>query len=109
MSKLGFFVIFKTKPGKREKVREIWESFVKPHSEENDELEMSCYSFADNDPDTICLFELMSNGDGLQHAMDSAWFKPYQEALGPLLAGPPHVYPATPIWIKNDPEYMDEQ
>ncbi|OGI09480.1 MAG: hypothetical protein A2Y40_05530 [Candidatus Margulisbacteria bacterium GWF2_35_9] len=107
MSKIGFFVIFKTKPGKRDEVLSVWESFVKPHAEKNKSLEVSCYCFADNDPNTICLFELLTDEKELQKAMSSSWFKPYQKALSPLLAGPPQVISASPVWIKNDPDYCE--
>jgi quinol monooxygenase YgiN len=101
MSKLMMFAKVKTQPGKREEVKELWEKHVKPHQESEKALDICCYCYAMEDEDTVCLFELMSDPSAFRDSMQSEWFAAYQEALRPLLAGPPEIITATPIWAKG--------
>jgi quinol monooxygenase YgiN len=101
MSKLALFVKVKAHPGKREEVKQLWEELVKPHSEGEKALDISCYCYALEDEDTICLFELISDPSVSKTVTQSDWFVAYQEQLKPLLVGPPEVITATPIWAKG--------
>jgi quinol monooxygenase YgiN len=101
MPKIALFIKVKAQHGKREEVKQVWEKHVKPHSEGEKELEISCYCYALEDEDTICLFELISDPSVSKSVMQSDWFAAYQEQLKPLLAGPPEIITATPIWAKG--------
>ena len=101
MPKLALFVKMKAQPGKREEVKQLWEEHVKPHSEGEKALDISCYCYALEDEDTICLFELISDPSALKATMQSGWFAAYQEQLKPLLAGPPEIITASAIWAKG--------
>ena len=101
MPKLALFIKVKAQPGKREEVKQLWEKHVKPHSEGEKALDISCYCYALEDEGTICLFELISDPSVFKAVMQSDWFAAYQEHLKPLLAGPPEIITATPIWAKG--------
>lgn len=101
MPKIALFIKVKAQPGKREEVKQLWEKHVKPHSEGEKALDISCYCYALEDEDTICLFELISDPSVVKAVMQSDWFASYQEQLKPLLAGPPEIITATPIWAKG--------
>ncbi|MBN1274201.1 MAG: hypothetical protein JXB26_18210 [Candidatus Aminicenantes bacterium] len=103
MKKIALFIKLKTKPGKREEVKHVWEKYVKPHSEGEKALDISCYCFALEDEDTICLFELISDPSVATSTMQSDWFANYQEELKPLVASPPEIITAAPIWTKIAP------
>ena len=101
MPKLALFIKVKAQPGKREEAKQLWEKHVKPHSEGEKALDISCYCYSLEDEDTICLFELISDPSVSEAVTQSDWFAVYQEKLKPLLAGPPEVITATPIWAKG--------
>jgi quinol monooxygenase YgiN len=100
MAKMALFVKVNAQPGKRDEVKKMWEKYVKPHSETQASLEICCYCYANENPDTICLFELISDPSDSEAVMKSDWFASYQESLKPLIKGPPEIITATPIWIK---------
>jgi quinol monooxygenase YgiN len=93
-------VKIKCQPGKRDDVKELWETMTKPHAAESENVQFSCYAFADQDPDTIILFEVLASGEILTSLYQEEWFKEYLAKMGPLLAGPPEVLTGTPVWIK---------
>lgn len=78
----------------------LWETMTKPHSAENNNVEFSCYAFADQDPDTIILFEVLAGEEILTSLYQEEWFKEYLAKMGPLLAGPPEILTGPPVWIK---------
>ena len=100
MSKLALFVRVDAQPGKRDEIRRLWEKYVKPHSETQESVEICCYCYANENVDTICMFELISNPSDFEAVMKSDWFASYQESLKPLIKGPPEIITATPMWIK---------
>ena len=100
MAQVTLSVKIKCQPGKRDDVKAIWEQHTKPHAASNDKVQFSCYSFAQEDPDTIILFEVLSDSDVLTSLYREEWFKAYLAAMGPLLAGPPEITTGTPVWIK---------
>jgi len=98
---LALFVKLRIQPGKREEVKNLWEEHVKPHSESESAVRVSCYCYAAEDENTIWLFELLSSPSALKETMQSEWFATYQNAIGPLLTVPPEITTATPVWIKG--------
>ena len=101
MSKTAVFVIVKAKPGKRDELRQTYEQYLKPHAEASEDQELSFYCWGVQDEDTVCLFELFSESYDLRGALESDWFKAYMEKAAPLLAGPPNMVIATPVWAKG--------
>ena len=100
MTAMTLSVTIKCQPGKRNEVKAIWESMTRPHAESNDKVQFSCYSFANEDADTIILFEVLSDSEVLTTLYQEEWFKKYLAAMSPLLAGPPEIVTGTPVWIK---------
>ena len=98
---LALFVKLRTKPGKRDEVKRLWEEHVKPHSESEGAVNVSCYCYATEDEDAIWLFELLSSPSALKETMQSEWLATYQNAIRPLLMAPPEITTATPVWIKH--------
>ncbi|HHR85215.1 MAG TPA: hypothetical protein ENL23_02570 [Candidatus Acetothermia bacterium] len=98
---LALFVKLRAKPGKRDEVKMLWEEHVKPHSESEDAVDISCYCYAAEEENTIWLFELLSSPSVAKKAMQSEWFAAYQNAIGPLLMAPPKINTATPVWVKH--------
>ena len=94
-------VKLKCQPGKRDAVKSLWEGVVKPHAESNSNVQFSCYTFDQNDPDVIVLFEVLADDSVLTGLYREAWFREYVATLGTFLAGPPEIVTGTPVWIKG--------
>ena len=101
MSKAAAFIKVKTKPGKRDEVRKLYEEYIKPHAEQMEGVEFVCYCYAMEDEDTVCIFELLSDPSMFSNAMGQDWFKAYQQGVQPLLAAPPEMVLATPVFAKG--------
>ena len=102
MDKTAVFVIGKAKAGKRDELRRLYMEHIKPHVEAEKKQEMAFYCYSDDDEDTICLFELFSNPTVVRDNMASEWFAAYEEKVRPLIAEPPTVVRATPVWMKGN-------
>ena len=101
MDKIGYCVIIKTKPRKREEVMKLWEKYIKPHAIESKDVLESYYSFDINDPDVICLFEVLSSAKALGESINSKWLNDYKEKISPFMEEPPNVIVSELLWIKE--------
>ena len=85
----------------RDELRRLWEQYLKPHIETNNEEEICFYCYGADGENTICMFEFFSKPYDLQEAFQSDWFKAYMEAASSILAGPPEITTTVPIWAKG--------
>lgn len=100
MSKSARFIKFKTKPGKRDEVRRIWENYARDYVAGSDRTLSFCYCYDDNDPDTIIVFQLAADQGSGQEFAEQPWFADYQRETTALVAQS-EVESATPQWIKD--------
>lgn len=101
MEKCALCVIFKTLPGKRDALKSAWENHIKPHVLENPEILQNIYSVSMDDPDTLCMYEILSDISVFGQAYEQPWMKAYLAEIGPLLAGPPQVLRLNPVFMKK--------
>jgi quinol monooxygenase YgiN len=101
MTKVALFIKIKTKPGKRDEVRELWEKFLKGRAEAKDAQELYFFCNDNNDADAFLLFVVYSAPVALAKNATTKWFAAYMESVGPLLDGMPEVYMKTPVWAKG--------
>ena len=50
-----------------------------------------------NDPDTLWIYELYENQDGLNAHMSADWFKEFGKQLGGLMGGKPELHILRPL------------
>ncbi len=101
MEKLVLIVKTKTQPGKRDDVYRLFEQYLLPRVQDTDALEMFVWCADESDADTFYIFEIYGDRSIQQvNAKDPAYLAYLQEAQ-PLLATPPEIMKATPVWIKN--------
>ncbi|MBC8036250.1 MAG: antibiotic biosynthesis monooxygenase [Rhizobiales bacterium] len=100
MSKAALFVRHKTKPGKRDEVRKVWERHMRPAIAGNPGHEAYFYNFDNNDPDSICAFQQYTDLAASQDFLKTDSYAAYLKEVEPLLAGPPEITSLTPMWIK---------
>lgn len=101
MDKLAMLITTRTKPGKRDEVRAMYEEHLAPRATDNDAQELVVWCADHADPDVFHLFEIYRDGDAAQAAGQAPWFWEYLGLVGPLLEGQPEVRTASPTWAKG--------
>lgn len=104
MSKVALIIKHKTKPGKRDEVRKVWQRHMQPLITGNAAHEAYFYCFDDNDPDGIVAFQQYTDAAASQAFLSTDGYAAYLAEVEPLLAGPPEVLAVTPMWIKPGSE-----
>jgi quinol monooxygenase YgiN len=102
MAKLAIFVTANAQPGKREELRKLFEKHIKPHVESNKAQELCFYCYDTQNENTMCMFELFNDPAVVKADMESEWFAAYQKDASAVLAGPPQVIIASPVWVKSE-------
>ncbi|MEM8568785.1 MAG: hypothetical protein AAGF85_20170 [Bacteroidota bacterium] len=100
MEELCLFIKIKTTNGKRERVREIWEKYVKLRAIRNDQYLSYYYCFDSQDPNVIGIFERFESNETMQKNVTANWFISYMEEVYPYLDEPSEVNMLAPVWIK---------
>jgi quinol monooxygenase YgiN len=101
MAKLTLILEAKAKPGKRDELRALWDEHLRRRAEANGAQELYLYCYDQGDPDTVRLIEVYSDRAAMDANAGAAWFADYMRATGPLLAEPPKMALAEPVWAKG--------
>lgn len=101
MTKVALFIKHKTRPGKREAVRQVWERHMRPSIAENPGHEAYFYCFDNNDPDSICAFQQYADAESAADFLKTDSYAAYLKEVEPLLAGSPQVTSLAPVWSKG--------
>lgn len=103
MSRSALFIRHKTKPGRRDEVRRVWEKYARDYVAVSNGQLTYYYCYDDNDPDTVVVFQLAADQASGQEFVKQPWFADYERETAALLAGPSEFRPATPQWVKGAP------
>lgn len=98
MERVALFIKHKTLPGKRAEVRGVCERHMQPAIAGNPGHEAYFYCFDDDDPDSICAFQVYADAEASQVFLGTEGYAAYLKEVEPLLAGPPEVTSLTPVW-----------
>ena len=101
MSKKMTFVRLKAKPGKRDEVRRVWETYARAFAEGNPGFLSVYYCYDDADPDAVTVVSVAADAAVAQEFAKQPWVADYQRETAPLLAGPPEAHTATPVYVKG--------
>lgn len=101
MTPLALIVKHKTKPGKRDEVRNVWEKHMAPAVSANPGHTAYFYCFDNSDPDSISAFQVYESAEASQHFLKTESYSAYLKDVEPLLSGPPQVTALTPVWVKG--------
>ena len=94
-------VTHRTKPGARDDVRGVWESFMPAAVSGNAGHLFYAYTFDTADADVIRAFQVYSDDTAAQAFLSDESYRAYVGAVEPLLAGPPEVMRSDVIWAKG--------
>lgn len=100
MAELVLFLTVKTKPGKRDELKALWERHLKQRAAENPAQSHYVYAFDAQDENVIRIMEVYETQAALEENAQQGWFAAYMQEAMPLLDGEPEVHRAAPQWIK---------
>jgi quinol monooxygenase YgiN len=101
VTKTALILTVRTLAGKRDALRALWEEHLRPRAEVNPAQELYLYCYDADDPDTIHIVEVYGDAAEMGRNASAPWFADYMRAAGPLLAGPPSIHTAEPVWAKG--------
>lgn len=101
MGKTALFVRHRARPGQRQRVQEVWEKHVKPRVEANPSHEAYYFCHDADDPDVVCVFQLLSDADAVTAFMAGDWYPVYLEEVTRWVAEAPSITTADVAWVKG--------
>lgn len=101
MTATALFIVHKTKPGRRDAVRDVWMRHMASAVDQNPGHLSYAFSFDDSDPDGICAFQIYASASDAERFLSHPSYLAYLQAVELLLEGPPHVRSLTPQWWKG--------
>jgi quinol monooxygenase YgiN len=101
VGKLALIIRGRSKPGKRDDIRQLFELHLAKRAISNDAQEVVVWCADDKDPDAFHLFEVYRDRTSFQANATAPWFQEYMEKVRPLIAGQPELIMATPQWSKG--------
>lgn len=100
MEPVAILVTHRTREGKREAVRAVWEEHMAPAVAVNPGHLAYSYCFDAADPDVICAFQVYRDAEDAAAFQRTPAYAAYENAVAPLLTGAPSVLRLTPMWTK---------
>jgi len=101
VTNLALFITHRALPGKRDEVRQVWETHMGPAVASHPGHLAYFYCFANDDPDLIRVFQLYADRAASQAFLAHPSYQTYLSAVTHLLAGAPEMKEATPMWSKT--------
>ncbi|HEX2081876.1 MAG TPA: putative quinol monooxygenase [Xanthomonadaceae bacterium] len=101
MTAIALIIKHKTRPGRRDDVRRVWERHMAPAISANPGHVAYFYCFDNDDPDSILAFQQYASTEASQAFLKTDRYAAYLKEVEPLLSGPPQVTSLTPIWSKG--------
>ncbi|MFD1710650.1 antibiotic biosynthesis monooxygenase [Ottowia sp. GY511] len=101
MSSTALFIVHQTKPGKRDEVRAIWMRHMGPAIQENPGHLAYFYNFDNDNPDSICAFQVYESAQAAQDFLKHPNYQAYLSESRLLLEHDPKVMSLSPQWTKS--------
>ena len=102
MATFGVFIDHRTKPSQRDAVRAVWLRHMAPAISANPGHLDYFYGLADDDNDSLLVFQRYASRAVAQAFLLTDAYKAYLREVEPLLLGPPTVRTAAIAWCKRD-------
>ncbi len=100
MAELVIFISVRTKPGKRDALKSLWETHLKQRAADNASQSSYIYAYDMHDENLIHIIEVYETMQGFEANAKADWFDQYMQEAKSLLDGEPDFHMAAPKWIK---------
>ena len=96
----GLFIVHRTRPGRREDVRRVWETHMLPAIADNPGHVCYVYTFDAVEPDVIRVFQEYASSESSAAFLAGPAYAAYLVAVEPLLVDEPELHPVDVQWRK---------
>jgi quinol monooxygenase YgiN len=100
MAGVALFITHRTRPGKRDAVRAIWERHMQPAIAGNPGHIHYFYCLVADDADVVRVFQQYVDREAAQAFLRQPSYRAYLAEVEDLLAGSPEVAEAAVMWAK---------
>lgn len=100
MAELVILISARTKPGKRDALKTLWEAHLKQRAADNPSQSSYIYAYDMHDENLIHITEVYETMQGFEANSKAEWFEAYMNEARSLLDGEPDFHMAEPKWIK---------
>lgn len=100
MSSTALFIIHQAKPGRRDEVKAIWLRHMAPAIQGNPGHLAYFYNFDNNNPDSICAFQVYESADAASKFLKHPSYQAYLSESCDLLEHEPKIMSLSPQWTK---------
>lgn len=100
MAELALFLTVRTKPGKRDELKALWEQHLKQRAAGNEAQTHYVYAYDMQDENIIRITEVYSTMAAFEDNSQKEWFAAYMQEAMPLIEGQPEFHMALPQWVK---------
>jgi quinol monooxygenase YgiN len=97
----AILVTHRTRPGARDKVRDVWLAHMPAAVSANPGHLAYYYTFDTADADVIRAFQVYADNDAAQAFLLTEAYRNYVAAVEPFLDGPPDVAVSQVVWAKG--------
>lgn len=101
MQQRALFVRHRAKPGMRNQMQDIWQTYVKPRAEANPDHLAYFFCLDAEDADVVSVFQLFRSAQAVKEFMAGDWYPEYLAKVGEVVAEAPTILEAIPAWIKE--------
>ncbi len=92
----------RAKPGEREKLRSVWERFVKVNALRNPGHLAYFFNYDQDDADGVVAFQVFADAEAKDTFLASEWYPEYLREVSEFVAEPPQITTASLVWSKED-------
>lgn len=100
MASIALFLTHRAHPGRRDDVRAAWERHMPAAVGANPGHLAYAWCLDEADPDVIRVFQRYADDEDAAAFVRSPEYAAYLADVEPLLAGPPELHRARPVWSK---------
>ncbi|MBO3662271.1 putative quinol monooxygenase [Microbacterium stercoris] len=97
----GLFLTHRALPGKRDELIAAWKRHMPAAIDANDGHEAYVYTTVAGDPEALMVFQQYASREEAAAFLTTEPYLAYLAESEHLLAGPPTMVTATPVWSKN--------
>ncbi len=101
MHQSALLIRHKTKPGKRDELKRIWDTYALDYVASSNGQLAYYYCYDDHDPDAVIVFQVAADQASGQAFVKQPWFAAYERKTAALLAGPSEFRTVTLQWVKS--------
>lgn len=102
MKRIALIVRHQTKPGMRNRMRAIWETYIQSNVRLNPGHVAYYFCYDSDNSDGITAFQIFTSLESKEQFLKSQWYPEYLKKVSEFISQPPQITTAEVLWDKNE-------